>query len=395
MTREVGMIRRIACIAALGTLVALTLLPGCGGKGRDRVIARVGSVEFTAADVDRRLAELPPYVQQQFAGLEGRKEFLDRLIEEEVMFQAARQAGYETNPDVTRAVEAVKRRTMIQAYYADAVEKAVQVPEDEVVAYYDEHDEQFQRRPHVKFRHIMTKTRAEAAAARARVLAGEDFASVARDVSIDPGTKQAGGLTRPIALGDGLPSAGMSPEFIESLFDWKVGEVTDPLQSDKGWHVIRIEEKEEGGTKPLEEVHEQIVRSLTPIKTREYYEVVLEGLKRKLKASVDEQAFEPTTRSEEELFTLAQETEDPVQRLGYYGELVMGYPEGEHADEAQFMIGFIQAEELHNYDAARNAFERLLEKYPDSELKDSANWMLENMGKETPPFDDSDIVAPS
>lgn len=386
--------RRVTWIAALAALAALAVLPGCGGRGRDRVIARVGNVEFTAAEVDRRLAELPPYVQQQFAGLEGKKEFLDRLIEEEVMFQAARQAGYETNPDVTRAVEAIKRRTMIQAYYADAIEKAVEVPEEDVVAYYNEHDEQFQRRPHVKFRLILTNTRAEAAAARARVLSGEDFASVARDVSIDRGTKEAGGLTRPIALGDGLPSAGMSPEFIESLFDWKVGEVTDPLRSDKGWVVIRIEEKEEGGTKPLEEVRDQIVRSLLPIKTREYYEVALEDLKRKLKVSVDEAAFEPTVRSEEELFTLAQEADDPVQRLGYYGELVMGYPEGEHADEAQFMIGFIQAEELHNYDAARNAFERLLEQYPDSELKESANWMLENMGKETPPFDDSDIVAP-
>lgn len=388
------MLKRILILAALGALAATVLLSGCGGKGRDKVIARVGSVEFTVADLDRRFSELPPYVQQQFAGLEGKKELLSRLVDEEVMFQAARQAGYETNPDVTRAVDAVKRRTMIQSYYTDNIEGAVDVPEDEVVAYYQEHDEQFQRRAHVKFRHIMTNTRAEAEAARRRVLAGEDFASVARDVSIDPGTKEAGGLTRPIAEGDALLSAGMSPEFIEGLFDLKVGEVSDPLRGDKGWHIVRLEEKTEAGTKPLEDVRDQIVRSLTPIKTREYYEVVLGDLKRKLKASIDEDAFRPQTRTEEELFTLAQESDDPAQRLAYYGELIMGYPDGEHADEAQFMIGFIQAEELKNYDAARNAFERLLEKYPDSELIDSANWMIENMGKETPPFDDSDIVSP-
>jgi peptidyl-prolyl cis-trans isomerase C len=388
------MVKRALLIAALGALAATVLLSGCGGKGRERVIARVGSVEFTVADLDRRLAELPPYVQQQFAGLEGKKEFLNRLVEEEVMYQAARQAGYQTHPDVKRAVEAIERRTMIQSYYTDNIEGAVEVPEDEVVAYYEEHDEQFQRRARIKFRHIMTATRAQAAAARERVLAGQDFASVARDVSIDPGTKEAGGLTRPITEGDALLSAGMSVEFIKSLFDLKVGEVSDPLRGDKGWHIVRLEEKTPAGTKPLEEVRDQIVRSLEPIKTREYYEVVLQDLKDKLKASIDEDAFRPQTRTEEELFTLAQETDDPLKRLGYYGELVMGYPEGEHADEAQFMIGFIQAEELKNYDAARNAFQRLLANYPDSELIDSANWMIENMGKETPPFDDSDIVAP-
>jgi len=388
------MVKRILLITAVGVIMATLLLGGCGGKGRDKVVGRVGSVEFTVADVDRRLAELPPHVQQQFASPEGKRDFLDRLVEEEVMFQAARRAGYETHPDVTRAVEGVKRRTMIQAYYSADIESVVEVPEEEVVAYYEEHDEQFQMRARVKFRHVMTNTRDEAAAARARVLAGEDFASVARDVSIDPGTREAGGLTRPIALGDALLSAGMSPEFIEGLFDLKVGEVSDPLRSDKGWHIVRLEEKQEAGTKPLADVRDQIVRSLAPIKTREYYEVVLEDLKQKLKASVDEEAFQPQTRSEEELFTLAQDAEEPIKRLGYYGELILSYPDGEHADEAQFMIGFIQAEELGNYDAARNAFERLLEEYPDSELKDSANWMIENMGKETPPFDDSDIVAP-
>jgi peptidyl-prolyl cis-trans isomerase C len=388
------MIKRILLITAVVAVLAASLLSGCGGRGREQVIARVGSVEFTVADIDRRLAELPPYVQQQYAGLDGKKNFLERLVEEEVMFQAARRAGYETHPDVVRALEAVKRRSMIQAYYAADIEAAVEVPEEDVVQYYEEHDEQFQRRARVKFRHVMTNTRAEANAARERVLGGEDFASVARDVSIDPGTREAGGLTRPIALGDGLPSAGMSAEFIEGLFDWRVGEVTDPLRSDSGWHVVRLEEKQEAGTKPLEEVRDQIVRSLQPIKTRERYEVVLEDLKRKFKATIDDAAFEPRTRTEEELFTLAQEAEDPIRRLSYYGELIMGYPDGEHADEAQFMIGFIQAEELGNYEAARKAFERLLEVYPDSELTDSANWMIENMGKETPPFDDSDIVAP-
>jgi hypothetical protein len=246
----------------------------------------------------------------------------------------------------------------------------------------------------VKFRHILVPTRAEAEAARSRVLGGEDFASVAREISTDEATKSAGGLMASVTQGDGVPGAGMDADFVESIRQWKVGEVTDPLRSDRGWHVAYLEEKVEEGPKPLEEVRDQIVRSLMPEKTRERYEEILEELKVSHGVEVNEDVFRAKPRSEEELFTLAQETDDPMSRLNYYSELVFNYPDGQHAAEAQFMIGFIHAEELNNYEAARNAFERMKSKYPDSELVDSADWMLENMGKENPPFEEEDVVSP-
>ncbi len=57
------------------------------------------------------------------------------------------------------------------------------------------------------------------------------------------------------------------------------------------------------------------------------------------------------------------------------------------------MIGFIHAEELSNYEAARSAFERMKARYPDSDLVASADWMLEHMGEENPPFDEEDVIS--
>jgi len=275
---------------------------------------------------------------------------------------------------------------MIQTFYQKELEAAVQIPDADVQKYYDEHGEQFQQRAKIKFRHVVTNTKAEAERARKRLLSGEDFAVVAREMSTDVSTKDAGGLTGSVALGQGIPRLGMDPGFIEKLFQWKPGELTEPLKSEKGWHVIRIEESLEARTKPLEEVKEDIVNSLKPAKVRELYDKTLEDLKKKYRATINEKLLRPQARSEEELFTLAQQTDDPMQRMNYYSELVFNYPEGGHAAEAQFMIGFIQSEELKNYEAARNAFQRMIENYPKSELIDSAKWMLENMGKATPPF---------
>jgi peptidyl-prolyl cis-trans isomerase C len=388
------MSRKTLTVLAVMLALVACLASGCGKKDGDVVVARVGRVNITDAQLKQRLADLPDFAQRQFSGPQGTIDFLNNMVEEEVLYQAAKQAGYEKDPEILSMLDAMKRRSMIQAYYRDEIEGKLEIPEDEIVAYYNEHEEVFRERARIKFRHIMTATLDAAKEARRRVLAGETFDSVAREVSIDERTKGAGGLMASVYLGDSVPELGMEPAFIERLFGWKVGETTEPLRSSKGWHVIRVEEKQETGRKPLDEVRDQIVKSMKPAKSRERYAAMLESLKAKYKATVNEDVYRANLPTEEELFTRAQQTNDAAQRLDLYMQLVLTYPDGQYADDAQFMIGFIQSEEVHDYEAARNAFQRLLEKHPDSELAESAKWMMENMGKEAPPFKESGRPEP-
>ncbi|MFH1502961.1 MAG: peptidyl-prolyl cis-trans isomerase [Candidatus Eisenbacteria bacterium] len=369
-------------------LAALAVAAGCSGESGDTVVARIGHVTITDRQLTARINELPLYTRQQFSTPEGRIEFLERMVEEEVLYQAAVNAGYESHPEVVRPLEAMKRRAVVQIFYREEIEKGVEVSEDDIVAYYEEYGERFQAPARVRFRHIMTATREQAEQARRRALAGEAFANVAREVSTDGPTKEAGGLTNSVTLGRGLPRLGMDETFIERLFAWKVGEITDVLRSDNGWHVLRIEELREAGPKPLDEVRADIVQTLQPDATRRHFESVYGELKERLNASINEDAVRPKFRSEEELFTLAQNTEDAIERLGLYKELQFSYPEGKHAAEAQFMVAFIYAEELKSYEAAAFEFQKMLDTYPDSELCDSAEWMLENMEGEDPQFED-------
>lgn len=304
-------------------LLALTAVTaGCGDDDESTVVARVGHVSITKQELQAKLNELPGYSRQQFASPEGMIELLERLVEEEVLYQAAVNAGYENAAEVIKPVESVKRRLMIQTYYRDKIESDAVVPEEDIVAYYEEYSEKFQSPARVRFRHIMTDTRAQAQDARQRVLRGEAFATVAQEVSTDGSTREAGGLTRSVARGHGIPRLGMDEAFIESLFDWKAGEVTDVLRSENGWHIVRIEEMSEAGTKPLdEEVREDIVQTLRPDAVKARHEEVLEELKARLNATINEDALRPKFRSEEELFTLAQDTEDPLKRLSLYTEL--------------------------------------------------------------------------
>jgi peptidyl-prolyl cis-trans isomerase C len=111
-----------------------------------------------------------------------------------------------------------------------------------------------------KVRHIMTRTREAAQAARDRVRAGESFAAVAADVSIDPGAKVNGG-----ELGWSLP-AHFDPAFGAAMVKLKpAGLAAEPTQTRFGWHLIEVEEVKLGkdSLPAFDSVKERIVAKLT------------------------------------------------------------------------------------------------------------------------------------
>jgi len=96
---------------------------------------------------------------------------------------------------------------------------------------------------------------------------------------------------------------------------------------------------------------------------------------------------EPKGKSPEELFAEAQRATDAPTRVTLYQELVERYPKDPHVVEALFMIGFTKSEELHDIAGAKVVFQRVIDEFPDSELAQSARWMLTSEGGGTPPFE--------
>lgn len=100
--------------------------------------------------------------------------------------------------------------------------------------------------------------------------------------------------------------------------------------------------------------------------------------------------FPQDDRADEVLFALAQVAQnqgnawEAIQR---YQKLIQTYSESAHAYKAQFMIGFIYSEELHDYAQAKEAYQRVMDHYPGSELEDDAQWMIANMGKSVDELD--------
>jgi peptidyl-prolyl cis-trans isomerase C len=357
------------------------------------VLATVGSLDITRQMLNDELETIPPYQRANFETPEGRDLLLDHIIERELLFQAAADAGLEQDSFVVaqiglaeQEVDQTRDMTMVQLYYERYVVDAVQVPEEDVTAYYDEHaDDIYWQTPQIRVSQILTATEDECLDAAARIEAGEPFDSVAVSVSIHQPTAPLGGDLGWVGHESPLPYIDDSGELVGDLFRTETGEVYGPVHTSTGYHLFVVTDRVEEGSRPLEEVRSSIVDALRPGLTNTYLrETVFPSLREEYGVEVNEKAFLPDeTVPADSLLQMAQEFmgTDPDAAIQYFELFLERFPAHEKADQAMFLIGFTYSEQKQDYEAARNAFRRMIEEYPGSELVDDAQWMIENMDR--------------
>jgi tetratricopeptide (TPR) repeat protein len=183
-----------------------------------------------------------------------------------------------------------------------------------------------------------------------------------------------------------VPWIGNQKEFHDVVFALSPGELSEVFETAQGYMVARVEDVQEPRVRPFEEVERDVRERIARDRSTEALPRLLEELKERYRVKL----FEPPGRSAEELFAAARSAADPRRRVELYQEIVERFPEDERALEAQFMVGFVRAEELGDREGAREAFQRVIEMDPDSELARSAQWMLSSGGGELPSFEGED-----
>ena len=154
---------------------------------------------------------------------------------------------------------------------------------------------------------------------------------------------------------------------------------------------MRVNELRPAEIRPYEEVKEEIKGLLTQKQLERVQKEAFDSVKEKYNVTnfiADRMML--TDRTPDELWNLAQNTTDSYQRLRYYKQIVEEHADSKYAAEAQFMIGFVYAEEIQSIPDADRAFHRVVTLYPNSEVAETAAWMLKNLNEPLPEFDDLD-----
>ena len=281
-------------------------------------VAKVNGEDITKAQVEEafaaavkasgvKVADLTPDQK-----LNGYRQILDELIMDKLVGKAA--AGeIVSDENINAEITKLKKQFPTEDAFQAQLKEAGQSPEKlrtalrtmlqqqqwmqgqimggdnitnaDAKKFYDANTEEFKNPETVKASHILfivnkgdsaevVKQKESAAKkAEARAKNGENFSKLAKELSEEPGAKESGG-----DLGF-FAKDRMVPEFAAVAFGLKPGEISDPVKTQFGWHVIKVTEKKPAGTVPFEEVKDQIIAYLKSAKQREAVQTVLKKLK--------------------------------------------------------------------------------------------------------------------
>jgi peptidyl-prolyl cis-trans isomerase C len=378
-----GVVSVPAVAALLALLVtACEVPPPESASGEDPVLAEIDGTPIRRSDVTERLASLPRLSHGEYGGDLGRARLLKQMVEEEMLFRAAVDAGLEDDPEIRRTLENQRRGVLVQAYLDRRREESTRVSDEEIRDYYEAHRDEYATEKMLRVRLLSNPD--STIVARGRAIADEEalrFDEVCARFNPPGPLKEARGMLPSWVRRDrAVTWLGNHPGFHEVAFATGPGELSPVFRTPKGWHVLKVEEVREARQRPLEEVRKDIEGRLA----RERAVIELPALLDELRERYRVVELEPPGRSPSELFAAAQAAPNARERVALYEELLERYPDHERAIESRFMLGFLLAEELGDREAAAEQFRRLVAEHPDSELAQSARWMLSSESQSAP-----------
>ncbi|HTX35940.1 MAG TPA: peptidylprolyl isomerase [Bryobacteraceae bacterium] len=258
----------------------------------DRVVITVGDVKITAAQFDSIISLLPASSQASARGA-GRKQFGDAVVRIIALADEGRRRKLDQTPTFQTQIKFAENN-LLAGVTAEAMSKEIKLDDADLKKYYDEHLTEFEQ---AHARHILIRfhgspsplpqgrkdlTDAEALAKaqeiRKKLDDGADFAALAKEESYDTGTATNGGDLGPVRHGM------MVGPFEQATFALKPGEISQPVKTQFGYHIIKLESKE---TKTFGEVKPELERRMLPQMTQK----AVEELVKQANAVMDPEFF--------------------------------------------------------------------------------------------------------
>ena len=238
----------------------------------NKVLATVSGFAITEADVSDFLRGMGKN-GQNYDNAEGRKAVLNELINQKLLLLEAQKNLFEAEPAFKEQLKKAKE-SLLSSYALEKAIAAVRISDKEIEDYYNENQDKFVTPETVNASHILVDTEEQAKEIYARIAAGEiSFEDAAKEYSSCP-SKENGG-----SLGD-FGRGQMVPEFDAAVFKMEVGEVTkEPVATQFGFHLIRLNEKKKGETMPLAAIKERLGQQLLMQKQQKAYESKINQLK--------------------------------------------------------------------------------------------------------------------
>jgi len=240
----------IACTLSALALAAILLAPTSAPRAEDAdpVVARANGVDIRQSDLTTAEEEVGSSMPQMSP--EQKRDYLvTYLADVIVLAQAAEQQKLADRADVKHRLQFERNKVLMETLLQQAGSAAVN--DDAMHKVYDDAVKQMPSEQEVHARHILVPTEDEAKAIEDQLKKGADFATLAKEKSKDPGASDGGDLGY-------FTKDQMVPEFADAAFKLDKGQISDPVHTQFGWHIIKVEDKRTKPTPTFDEVKGQL-----------------------------------------------------------------------------------------------------------------------------------------
>ena len=244
-------------------IVALTLtITGCTKK---EIVAKVNNTEITKDELYEQLVKqggteaLDALIADKIVEAEIEKEKIVISKEEIDKNVDEMKEYYGSQEELDKAIESygismdeIKKNITSNLQIKKILEPYIEITDEEMSTYFEANKESFNQKEQVKASHILVETKELADEIKAKLDKGDDFAKLAKEYSTDKSNSESGGELGYFSRGE------MEQSFENAAFSMKIGDISNPVQTTFGFHIIKLEDKKEAKQATYEEVKDNI-----------------------------------------------------------------------------------------------------------------------------------------
>ena len=286
------------------SLMAMPALAEDAPAGKDFTILKIGSDEVKNSEVlDTWKGLFPGGAAPDFNSFDEniRQNVLRGLVSEKLIYGEAVKAGFDKDAEVKKRIATVEKQIIMQSFMENKAKGLV--TDDQLHAAYAEKVAAAKGQEEVKARHILVASEDDAKKIYAQIKKGGDFEKIAKEKSTDKGSGTNGG-----ELG-WFTKEKMVPEFAEAAYKLKKGEVSEPVKSEFGWHIIKVEDRRPLQVASFDDMKESLRGGLANKAVQTYVEGLLkksdvkyfgaDGKEKTLSLSLAPAAAKPAGKAED------------------------------------------------------------------------------------------------
>lgn len=255
------------------TLFFLVAFIGLMGCSRDKVVAEFRGGKITIKDLDKELNALPPAVKTRYSNPQGKKEFLEQLVQQRLILNKAREEGIDNDPEILQIIESHKRNLIQNKMMQRISSKSIDITEDDLKKYYDSNMRDFTHPERYCLKRISIKDKNNGTKILSDLKKNKiKFEDAVSKYSEDPLSKTRGGEI-------GCLQANQRPDVPQDVFKLKKGALSGLIEFNNYFYIYQVKDILPQQTQDYESAKEGIRMRLVNMKKREMYENFIKELK--------------------------------------------------------------------------------------------------------------------